>query len=611
VININTYRPLCLLGFMIFVPSLLFAQHHEHNREEQHQHPVFLIDRAAGSGIITQDQALVEKFRAIYAPEKLDPAFKTGQPADPKPLKCFTPALIEYRNLKNTLDQQVIAEIDSYQNATASTALSFTHTSPSGRFVISYDTTGSNAVPTADINNNAVPDYVEKAGDYADAAYQKEIEQMGFTDPIPAGATYSIRIHNSSAYGFTQTSSSEPAGTFIVVENDYVGFPPNTDPEGDQLGALKVTIAHELKHAIQFSQNGWSGETDLWAEMDATLMEEVVYDEVNDYYNYIYDLNFGTPLFQTPASTLLPVNGNSFNYEDITWALFFHERFGENFWPATWSRIENDDALNLLEVVRQETENRGENYFHVLAESYLWHYASGSLRSAVDYGFDEREEYPEPTVEQTFVQLPKQPTTQQVMEPVSARFYEVVPENIIPDFVEVSLTHNTATAHMGLVAFFSDNSVETRFAQSSTEQTTTLRPGWEWSQIERLGIVVVSSNESQTEVDKTSFSLDVNATEITSVDDNPAIPQSVTLKQNYPNPFNPSTVIRFELSKSDRVLLRVFDINGRLIQTVANRVFGAGTQEVRFDGSNLSSGLYIYEISTGDITQNKKMLLIK
>jgi len=590
---------------------MLLAQHHEHNAEEQDQHPVFLIDHAKNSGSITQEDALLQKFRAVFAPEKLNSAFQPEQPAQLKPLKCFTPALIEYRNLKNKLDQQIIAEINGYQNTIASTALSFTHTSPSGRFVISYDTTGSNAVPTPDMNNNAVPDYVERAAEYADAAYQKEIEQMGFPDPIPAGATYSIRIHNSSAYGFTQTSSSQPAGTFIVVENDYAGFPPNTDPEGDQLGALKVTLAHELKHAIQFAQNNWSGETDLWAEMDATLMEEVVYDEVNDYYNYIYDLNFGTPLFQTPASTLLPVNGNSFNYEDITWALFFHERFGDDFWPATWNRIENNSSLSLLDAVRTELESRGENYFHTLAESYIWHYAGGQFRSATNYGFDEREEYPEPLISESFTGIPDQPTTEKVMEPVSARFYEVVPENTIADFVEVSLNHNSATAHIGLVAFFSDNSVETSFAQSSSQQSTTLTPGWEWSLIERLGIVVVSSNESQLETDKTSFSLDLHSTEATSINDNPAIPQSVTLKQNYPNPFNPSTVIRFELSKSDRVLLRVFDINGRLIQTIADRVFGAGTQEIRFDGSNLSSGLYIYEISTGDITQNKKMLLIK
>jgi len=595
-----------MCAFIVFGVSGAFGQHHEEPHHELH--PVHQIEQALDAGAINHEQAIVEKFRALYAPEKLDPAFRfSGNHS----LKCFTPAIIEYEKLREKLSDDAVREIELLQQQAAANTTGQSYSSPSGRFIIHYETSGNNAVPAADENNDGIPDYVEKAGEYADAAYEKEIEQLGFTDPIPSGSQYNIHIRNSSAYGFTQTSSSEPAGTFIVVENDYNGFPPNTDPDGDQLGALKVTMAHELKHAIQFVQNGWNGETDLWAEMDATLMEEVVYDQVNDYYNYIYDLDFGTPLFQTPTSTLLPVNGNSFNYEDITWALYFHERFGDNFWPAAWNRIENNSSLSLLDAVRTELESRGENYFHTLAESYIWHYAGGQFRSATNYGFDEREEYPEPLISESFTGIPDQPTTEKVMEPVSARFYEVVPENTIADFVEVSLNHNSATAHIGLVAFFSDNSVETSFAQSSSQQSTTLTPGWEWSLIERLGIVVVSSNESQLETDKTSFSLDLHSTEATSINDNPAIPQSVTLKQNYPNPFNPSTVIRFELSKSDRVLLRVFDINGRLIQTIADRVFGAGTQEIRFDGSNLSSGLYIYEISTGDITQNKKMLLIK
>lgn len=83
------------------------------------------------------------------------------------------------------------------------------------------------------------------------------------------------------------------------------------------------------------------------------------------------------------------------------------------------------------------------------------------------------------------------------------------------------------------------------------------------------------------------------------------------LEQNYPNPFNPSTSISFTLSRSDLTSLKVFDVLGR---TVASMNFGrmdAGRHTVSFDGSNLSSGVYFYQLESGAINATRKMLLLK
>lgn len=83
------------------------------------------------------------------------------------------------------------------------------------------------------------------------------------------------------------------------------------------------------------------------------------------------------------------------------------------------------------------------------------------------------------------------------------------------------------------------------------------------------------------------------------------------LEQNYPNPFNPSTSISFTLSRSDLTSLNVFDVLGR---TVASMNFGrmdAGRHTVSFDGSNLSSGVYFYQLESGAINATRKMLLLK
>jgi len=90
------------------------------------------------------------------------------------------------------------------------------------------------------------------------------------------------------------------------------------------------------------------------------------------------------------------------------------------------------------------------------------------------------------------------------------------------------------------------------------------------------------------------------------------VPESYSLMQNYPNPFNPATTIRFTLPKASSVTIKVYNIAGQLISTLANNeTTSAGTKEVRFDGSNLSSGVYFYSIEAGSFKETKKMMLIK
>ncbi len=90
------------------------------------------------------------------------------------------------------------------------------------------------------------------------------------------------------------------------------------------------------------------------------------------------------------------------------------------------------------------------------------------------------------------------------------------------------------------------------------------------------------------------------------------LPTSIYLEQNYPNPFNPATTIRFGLSKSTNVTLKVYDILGREIAVlVNNEPMNAGKFEVKFDASDLASGTYIYKLKAGNNVVSKKMQLIK
>ena len=90
-----------------------------------------------------------------------------------------------------------------------------------------------------------------------------------------------------------------------------------------------------------------------------------------------------------------------------------------------------------------------------------------------------------------------------------------------------------------------------------------------------------------------------------------SIPMEYSLEQNYPNPFNPSTTIKFALPVEENVVINVSDITGKQVAELLNQKMQAGYHEIKFDGSNLSSGVYFYKITTSGFTDVKKMILVK
>ncbi|HSP86873.1 MAG TPA: T9SS type A sorting domain-containing protein, partial [Ignavibacteriaceae bacterium] len=89
------------------------------------------------------------------------------------------------------------------------------------------------------------------------------------------------------------------------------------------------------------------------------------------------------------------------------------------------------------------------------------------------------------------------------------------------------------------------------------------------------------------------------------------IPDKYELLQNYPNPFNPSTEIIFSIPKEEELTLKVFDLLGHEVKTLVKGIYKPGSYKILFDGSDLSSGLYFYELKTSGFHSVRKMVLIK
>ena len=88
-------------------------------------------------------------------------------------------------------------------------------------------------------------------------------------------------------------------------------------------------------------------------------------------------------------------------------------------------------------------------------------------------------------------------------------------------------------------------------------------------------------------------------------------PLSYSLYQNYPNPFNPTTIIRFELSRSSYTKLVVYDLLGRQVKVLFEGEAFAGMNEVEFNAENFASGVYLYTLFTDDFVATKKLMLLK
>ncbi len=89
------------------------------------------------------------------------------------------------------------------------------------------------------------------------------------------------------------------------------------------------------------------------------------------------------------------------------------------------------------------------------------------------------------------------------------------------------------------------------------------------------------------------------------------VPESFSLQQNYPNPFNSTTNIKFQIPKSGKVKLKIFDLTGKEIKLLINENLSSGVYEISYDAGELPSGIYFYKLECDDFTQTKKMIVVK
>ncbi|MCF6238522.1 MAG: dockerin type I repeat-containing protein, partial [Candidatus Marinimicrobia bacterium] len=222
-----------------------------------------------------------------------------------------------------------------------------------------------------------------------------EFDAAGFAAPNHSGGYgfYNVSFENMGPYGYCTTSGVDGGElTRLVLHNSYVGFGANQDPDGNIKGAMKVTCAHEFKHASQRVHSYWS--EGGWVELDATWAEEFVYDYVND--SMLNFMGYGDP-FSHPHWGL--DHGGTGSYEDFAWEDFMHQRFDDNSYSSApviqyfWTWRETHTGQNTMDSYAQALTNAGSSLTEAFEEYVVWNFFTGARAvmsgGISQFGYDE------------------------------------------------------------------------------------------------------------------------------------------------------------------------------------------------------------------------------
>jgi len=319
---------------------------------------------------------------------------------DHPPLKCGTHLARALIELKDDLDPELYAGLRERPNRTDFYDY--------GHFRIHYDAAGTHAPPMQDSNpNNGVPDYVDSVALVFEHVWSKEIDTLGYVQPVSDGANggglnlfdiYLSDIGNAGYYGITYPEDLQPDNqtytSYIVIENDYsefIQYGYNEDP----MSAVKVTAAHEFFHAVQFSIDAYEFPNNAsepnhfsqwWYEASAVWMEDVVFDEVNDYLflnNYFYHYpSLGLEAFDISGSDFLRL---IHAYASNVWGRFLEERYTRDIIHDIWDICGSVRGYNVFQATDLALNDQGSSLEDEFVLFTAWNYFTANRADTVNH----------------------------------------------------------------------------------------------------------------------------------------------------------------------------------------------------------------------------------
>ena len=522
----------------------------------------------------------------------------------PTALRCGTPYLLQAMDASSEHQRLKLVQ---QRPSTRHSLLT-----PSGHFRVHYDTEGSDAVDPNDDDTNGIPDYIDLAGTVLDSTWALEVEQLGYRPPpsdngLGGGDEYDVYVIdlNGVVYGYTYRGeqSGYTSHSYIEIDNNF------TDPGYKQtrgLDALRVTIAHEFHHAIQF---GYYSKADgcWWQESTSTWMEEVAYPHIDDYLQYL------THFLDEPYRALNSgACGSNHTYGSAVFSHFLDQHYGPDLEPLIreelkqhppdlialrarsqlnrqiWEEVGRRKSVHLdhFDRVLRQVEPGGLGV--AVGEFAVWNYFTSTRHRGTYYA--EGDKYPTVPTRDLAIATEAVSRDTSLINATGSVYLRLQPQ-LRPGGVNLFLDADQGAWRRHLLLIGPD-SVS---VQAVTEPTVQII-GWDHFD----EIVLVASSAEHTGGAYQHFfaaQFDPNLT-----DPDQSAPLATLLKPNYPNPFHPGhhqhTRLLFDLAvPSRKTRLALFTTNGTLVweQDLGER--RADGHAVLWDGRNaagnpVASGIY-------------------
>ncbi len=558
-----------------------------------------VIEDAVERGEIDTAQKILIMAYSIYAPEKL-PADYRGGLID----KCGVPTIEAIEDALPTLPEGVASEIRGLRARPVCTTYIDTE-----HFRIHYDTIGTHAILSTGYRD-AIAASVEYCWDV-------EVDALGFREPPNDGSDpdggggsslYDLYVQNlSGIYGYCQPTyyaaggPANDATSYIVIDNDYAGFgyPDPTDP-------MKVTVAHEFCHGLQAAHDV---NEELWyKECTSVWAEEMVYDSINDYAQYLN--SFYTSLWR-------PLEYDDSNvriYGSFVWNMFLSEHIAPSVVVDNWWQMEISGEYTAMGAVLATYGSSLQEEFH---EFSLWNFFTNSRNDGTH--FEEATLFPLASFQRTYS-----------VYPIAAGvpFSATRPDHMGSNYIKFT---TPGTSWTGLYMTFDGPAtyelqywadVCVREDHVGIGYTSLVGPievnPWgigeitvgDWDIMDYACLVVTNGSTTSNDMDYAFTAEQID----TGVEMDSHV---FAMKPASPNPFTAQTSIAYTVpSSGGAVEMTIYDVNGREVRTLVNERMTPGDRLAYWDGldntgEKVGSGVYFARLDIDGLTACGKLVVLK
>jgi Secretion system C-terminal sorting domain len=441
-------------------------------------------------------------------------------------------------------------------------------TSESGIFQVQYYTSGVDA---------STSEFVDSTLAILDHVYNVQINELGYDPPPLADGYYHVELIDLepyNVYGYTQPINNEGVNlsSYIVLDNNYSY---STYPTSG-LNGLRVTIAHEFFHAVQFGYRHSFGHGYL-LEMEAVWMEDLVYDNINDYRNYL------SKFFETPYYSIRNEEGTR-EYGACVFIKTITEGFDIDIIRESWELYEEysgDPFEHLIQAMENNNVSKSE-----LASKYIsWMTYTGE-RSIAGYGFDDAYFFPE---------------------------LELSDGNI------ADLEWEAELGEWGLMFGRLTGGIQGRpnLTMNSDYEATAISTVINQNIVESLYSNEIGTlNGSYGTVGAVSLYSEQQSVALKATPERSGSPGNITIYNPYPNPASTVSNIRILLDKPGDITIDIYNLLGQTI--FSDFIPSSLSRETQYiwpcvdvNGRQIASGMYILQAVSGNTEKFEKIVIVR